>query len=94
MDLYKAIRELYEQKKRLDQVIASLEELEQRGPVVNPEPTKRRGRRSMDAQARLEVSQRMKRYWAKRRREGRKPQGPPNPSESPTDGATPRPTSE
>jgi len=70
MDLYKSIRELYEQKKRLDVVIASLEELEKTG---SEEPPKRRGRKPMDAQARREVSERMRRYWARRRKEQQSP---------------------
>ncbi len=70
MDLYKTIRQLYEEKKRLDLVIAGLEELERAtasGLVATPK--KRRGRKHMDAKARKEVSERMKRYWAQRRAE-------------------------
>ncbi|MCC6859039.1 MAG: hypothetical protein IT158_10780 [Bryobacterales bacterium] len=69
MDLYKSIRELYEQKKRLDVVIASLEELQKTGA----EEPKRRGRKQMDAQARQEVSERMRRYWAARRKARQNP---------------------
>ncbi len=67
MNLYKAIRELYEEKKRLDQVIASLEEL-QRKPEESTQ--KRRGRRRMDQQARAEVSSRMKSYRSRMRKKG------------------------
>ena len=70
MNINKAIRELYEEKKRLDRVIASLEEMQRnaalQGVVV---PEKRRGRKSMDPQARQEVSERMKRYWESRRKQ-------------------------
>ncbi|HWQ53633.1 MAG TPA: hypothetical protein VN442_08110 [Bryobacteraceae bacterium] len=72
MDLYKAIRQLYEERERLDRVIASLEEL-QKAPTVDaagsPEPAvKRRGRKTMSAEERREVSERMRQYWANRRK--------------------------
>jgi hypothetical protein len=70
MDLYKAIQELYGEKERLERVIASLEEL-QRTAGVNPEPPsslKRRGRKSMPPMEREQVSERMKAYWAARRK--------------------------
>ena len=67
MDLDPAIRYLRAEVDKLDRVIASLEKL-----LTEPGPTldapKRRGRKSMGAEERLEVSARMKRYWAKRRR--------------------------
>lgn len=72
MDLFKAIQELYEEKRRLDEVIARLEALSQvRVGVANgtPEPTaRRRGRRSMSDEERAEVSQRMKEFWAQKRK--------------------------
>ncbi|MEX2261246.1 MAG: hypothetical protein WD696_04810 [Bryobacteraceae bacterium] len=68
MDLYKAIRALHEEKKRLEQVIASLEELQNAEVPADIRP-RRRGRKSMDAEARREVSERMKRYWANRRKQ-------------------------
>ena len=68
MDLYKAIRELHEEKARLDQVIASMEELLRSGESLkNFHFEKRRGRKSMSASERTLVSERMKNYWAKRR---------------------------
>jgi hypothetical protein len=70
MDLYKAIQELYAEKEKLERVIASLEELQLSAgggiPQV-PKPGKRRGRKSMSPEERLEVSERMKKYWAGRR---------------------------
>jgi hypothetical protein len=72
MNINKAIRELYEEKKRLDRVIASLEEMQRSGTALPSGllPERRRGRKSMDPQARREVSERMKRYWdARRKRE-------------------------
>jgi len=69
MDLYKAIQELYAEKEKLERVIASLEELQRTAgalPVL-PRPAKRRGRKSMSANERQEVSERMRKYWAGRR---------------------------
>lgn len=69
MDLYKAIRDLYAEKERLERVIASLEELQRSAsemPTTLP-GRKRRGRKSMDPAERQEVSARMKKYWADRR---------------------------
>ena len=69
MNINKAIRELYAEKKRLDNVIASLEEMQQTASLVNAAlPEKKRGRKSMDEQARQQVSERMKKYWAERRK--------------------------
>lgn len=65
MDLYQAIQELYEEKRRLDQAIAVLEG--QGGIHAVCEPT-RRGRKSMNDEERKEVSARMKRYWDGRRK--------------------------
>jgi hypothetical protein len=73
MDLTKTIQDLYAEKEKLERVIASLEEL-QRAAAVNPMApgrTKRRGRKSMGARERQEVSERMKKYWAGRRSEPR-----------------------
>jgi hypothetical protein len=72
MDLYKAIQDLYAEKEKLERVIASLEELQRAGGVgaVIPKPPKRRGRKSMSARERREVSERMKKYWEGRRKDG------------------------
>lgn len=75
MDLYKAIRELVEEKKRIDKLIAGLEAAQEkeRLPVQNarvrPASSGRRGRKGMSAEERREVSERMARYWAARRQE-------------------------
>jgi hypothetical protein len=69
MDLYKVIQDLYAEKEKLERVIASLEELQRTGgtmPIL-PRPAKRRGRKSMSPTERQEVSERMRKYWAKRR---------------------------
>lgn len=71
MDLFKAIRELYEEKRRIDQVITNLEALTVRRDGVEKAPTKtarRRGRKGMTEDERAEVSQRMKEYWSSRRK--------------------------
>jgi hypothetical protein len=76
MDLYKTIQDLQAEKERLERVIASLEDLQSsHGGNIPPAlgDTKRRGRKSMDAGERTEVSERMKKYWASRR----KPDDPP-----------------
>ena len=66
MDLQQAIRELYDEKERIDGVIASLEQyLKRSGAVAIPK--RRRGRKSMGPEERQEVSARMRNYWAARR---------------------------
>lgn len=65
MDLQKAIHELYEEKERIDSVIASLERY--LGTQGTGESKRRRGRKSMGSAERLEVSERMRNYWAARR---------------------------
>jgi len=68
VDLNKAIRALYDEKKRLDKLIGSLERVRARGgDLPRPVLRLRRGRKKMTAAQRLEVSQRMKKYWAARR---------------------------
>lgn len=70
MDVEKLIRELNAQKEKLMQSIALLEELAayRHGPpqFVTRE---RRGRKSMGVEERRQVSQRMKKYWAARRKQ-------------------------
>ncbi len=69
MDIVKALRELYNEKKRLDVTIAALEarvKAASRGPAAKASK-QRRGRKSMSAAERLEVSKRMTSYWEARR---------------------------
>jgi hypothetical protein len=70
MDLYKTIQDLYAEKEKLERVIASLEELHRTSGSLPTMPVgaKRRGRKSMGSKEREEVSMRMKRYWAGRRK--------------------------
>jgi hypothetical protein len=79
MDLYKAIQDLYAEKEKLERVISSLEELQLNAGAVDvlPKPVQRRGRKSMNAQERQEVSERMQKYWAGRRnKKGQRPADP------------------
>ena len=75
MDLYKAIRELVEEKQRIDRIIATLEamlasgKLSPHGKAVEKAPGKRRGRKSMSEEERRQVSERMARHWAAKRAE-------------------------
>jgi len=64
MDIQKALNELYEEKKRLDWTISTLEA---RLKNTSSPARKRRGRKSMAGEERLEVSKRMSAYWANRR---------------------------
>ena len=70
MDLYKTIRELHEEKRRLDGVIQSLEVLLSENNAIAALPVAgRRGRKGMSSEERREVSARMKKYWEARRRQ-------------------------
>jgi hypothetical protein len=66
MDLGKALQLLYTEKEKLERTIATLQELD-RTDATMLSARKKRGRHSMGAAEREEVSERMKRYWAKRR---------------------------
>ena len=68
MDYNKIIRELYADKQRLDRVIRELEQLDdaEQGAGTTLRSRSPRGRKSVGAQERQEVSRRMKSYWAKR----------------------------
>jgi hypothetical protein len=68
MDLDDAISELRNERKKLDEVIASLEQLSEAPEADRTMVKGRRGRKSMDEPARKEVSERMKKYWAWRRK--------------------------
>ena len=60
MDIYKAILELKEEKRRLDRAI---EALEQGGPGRSQQPR----RRSWSSQARRAAAERMRKYWEQRK---------------------------
>lgn len=67
MDLQKAIRELYDEKERIDGVIASLEHFLLTNEMGSTK--RKRGRKSMGPLERQEVSARMRSYWAAKRTE-------------------------
>jgi hypothetical protein len=69
MDLHRIIRELLQERERVQRIIESLEDVKAPGKSSNRSEGKRRGRKSMDHAARAEVSERMKRYWEQRRAE-------------------------
>jgi hypothetical protein len=66
MDIVKMLRELHDEKKRLDAVIANLE-AHSGAKSAKPARKLRRGRKSMSRAERLEVSRRMTQYWENRR---------------------------
>jgi urease accessory protein UreF len=78
MDIIKALRELHAERKRLNSVIASLEArlVAARKPRTARKSPRRRGRKSMSAAERLEVSKRMTLYWEARRAQLRELQDP------------------
>ncbi|MBK9166091.1 MAG: hypothetical protein IPM24_01360 [Bryobacterales bacterium] len=61
MDLDRAIRELTEEKKRLDKAIAALERRTGEGPAAR--------KRAWSGAARKAAAERMRQYWAARRGE-------------------------
>ena len=66
MDLYKTIGELRARRDQLERAITQLEELHSGYAGATPPTPRRRGRKSMGAKERAEVSRRMKNYWANR----------------------------
>ena len=78
MDIVDLIRQLRDEKARLDRTIAALEAIwaSGNGSVVG----KRRGRRAMPESERKDVSKRMREYWAAwrkaRAQQGRRKQRP------------------
>ena len=68
MELPKLIEKLREERAKLDNVITALEQLDSTMFEAKKVVRKKRGRKSMDEEGRKEVSERMKRYWASRRR--------------------------
>ncbi len=62
MDLWKAVRELHQERERINKLIATLESMSS-GPRKPP----RRGRKSMPEEERKIVSERMRTWWARKR---------------------------
>jgi hypothetical protein len=69
LDLIKIIHDLRQERDKLIAIISSLEQLQGSASSAPQHQTARRGRRSMDAAGRLEVSRRMKQYWENRRKQ-------------------------
>jgi len=68
MALHETIRQLYAEKEKLERTIAALQQLQSHAGALSESNGKnRRGRKFMSAAERLEVSERMKKYWANRR---------------------------
>ncbi|MGO9894732.1 MAG: hypothetical protein ACLPX8_11025 [Bryobacteraceae bacterium] len=74
MDLNKTLQDLYSEKEKIDRAIASLECLHKAdlGDAPTAQRPNRRGRHAMSARERLEVSERMRHYWAARREDAGK----------------------
>ncbi len=71
MNLEKVIHRLRQERAKLDEMIASFERLREVAATVREKrPPKRRGRTFMNEEERREVSVRMKKYWAARRKLG------------------------
>jgi len=69
MNLMELIQSLHREKESIDRAIASLEELLQVTRSVSHSLSgKRRGRKSMSADERRQVSARIKEYWAEKRK--------------------------
>lgn len=69
MDVDKLIAELNAEIERIKATVACLEQL--RGSSSVATNGSRRGRKSMGAEERRDVSERMRKYWANRRRASR-----------------------
>jgi hypothetical protein len=66
MDVDKMIQELNDEIERIKAAVACLEKLRSSSGASPTE--ERRGRKSMGAEERLAVSERMRKYWAGRKR--------------------------
>ena len=69
MELSTIIQRLYIERAKLDEMIASLEALQQSQAAKKRRVKKRRGRTEMGNEERQQVSKRMKEYWASRRKQ-------------------------
>ena len=68
MGLDRLIQKLQIERTKLDEIIVSLQQLQQAASVAKEKPVKkRRGRKFMDPEERRQVSERMKKYWEGRR---------------------------
>lgn len=77
MDVTRTIKELLAERRRIDELIERLEQLQQQRAVQSAASAKRRGRKSMTDAERQEVSRRMRNYWEKRRAQQASPESEP-----------------
>jgi len=71
MELPGIIKRLYKERVKLDGLIASLEQRQRHeaaATMATRPPKRPRGRTSMGADERQQVAERMRRYWAMRRK--------------------------
>ena len=68
MDLTRIIQELRAERHRVQQAIETLEQFQQEKDTA-ASAHKKRGRKSMGAEERKVVAERMKSYWAKKRKQ-------------------------
>jgi arylsulfatase A-like enzyme len=68
MDLIRILAQLYAERDRVQQAIATLEQFQQERNTALP-GHRRRGRKSMGTEERKVVAERMKKYWAKKRQQ-------------------------
>jgi hypothetical protein len=71
MDLTRIIEQLYAERHRVRQAIATLEQFQQQRNIAVPSHRKR-GRKSMGTEERKAVAERMKIYWAEKRQQDTK----------------------
>ena len=74
MDLTQILAQLYAQRDRVRQVIATLEQFQQEKTTAVPAHRKR-GRKSMGIEERKVAAERMKTYWARKRQQDKEAQG-------------------
>ena len=69
IDLRNVLKDLYTQRELLERVITSLEAMQQGlAAGLSPQKKTNRGRKSMGDAERREVSERMRRYWARHKK--------------------------
>lgn len=78
MELNTIIQQLYKRRAKLDELLVSLEEVQQFQAAKEKRVKKRRGRTQMGAEERQQVSQRMKNYWVGRRSQQQTAKPTPN----------------
>jgi len=71
MDLTRILAQLYAERDRVRQAIATLEQFKQERNIAVPAHRKR-GRKSMGTEERKVVAERMKTHWAKKRQQDTK----------------------